>query len=468
MWTRLLLVLITVNACTSVSGSRALPRSDRPAVRGDGVAVETTAPTSARDLDTRDPSEAFGSAEAMAAAEAKGLTPILRVDDEPTPPPATIREAIQQGRTWFKFRIRAETVDQSGIDKDAKALTARTVIGYETAELHGFKGVVEVENVSRIGGRQYNTTENGRTQYPVVADPSGTEVNQAYLQKTLEWATIKGGRQVIILDNARFIGNVGWRQNEQTFDAVSTTIDAGGHVDVHLSWLANANRIFGDDSSMGDARMSSYLLNVGTAVGDHGRLVAYWYDLDYNSSSDMTALSTQTLGGRYKGALKASDDAAPVDFLLEYAHQTDTGKNPNRVNADYHHVMLGVPVGPVKIEAGQEVLEGSESNSGAFTTPLATLHAFNGWADKFLTTPTTGLEDNYVSIGGKISDTKLKAVYHNFHSEASSRDFGSELDLLIVTPLDEDSTWGAKYADFNAEDFATDTEKFWLWYETRF
>ena len=34
---------------------------------------------------------------------------------------------------------------------------------------------------------------------------------------------IKGGRQVIQFDDQRFIGNVGWRQLQQTFDSVLIT-----------------------------------------------------------------------------------------------------------------------------------------------------------------------------------------------------------------------------------------------------
>jgi len=42
---------------------------------------------------------------------------------------------------------------------------------------------------------------------------------------------------------------------------------------------------------------------------------------------------------------------------------------------------------------GYEVLEGN--GAIGFATPLATLHAFNGWADMFLTTPANGLKDLY-------------------------------------------------------------------------
>jgi hypothetical protein len=55
----------------------------------------------------------------------------------------------------------------------------------------------------------------------VVADPEGTEVNQVWVGYEKYDTNVKFGRQTFTLDNHRFIGNVIWRQNEQTYDAVS-------------------------------------------------------------------------------------------------------------------------------------------------------------------------------------------------------------------------------------------------------
>lgn len=396
-----------------------------------------------------------------------GAAPTDTADDpEELPEPRTIREAIEQGRPYLKIRIRAEEAHQSGLDKDSHAVTVRSVLGFETAALHGFSALVEVENVSRLGPKTYNDTYNGKTDRPVIADPTDTEVNQAYLQYAYEASTLRGGRQRITLDNQRFIGNVGWRQNEQTFDAVTAKSKAGP-VDLYLGWLDNANRIFGDDSPMGDARMNSWVVHAKADVLEKSSFTGYWYYLDFERSSGLTMVSTSTLGGRFVGAF-GGEDMPEIDVLAEYATQDDIGDNPSRVQADYSHFKVSGDAGPVTLGVGQETLHGSKSNSGAFSTPLATLHAFNGWADKFLNTPATGLQDTYVSVGGKLMGTKLQAVYHDFRSDASSMHYGQEIDLAAIRPIDENSTWGAKYANYDADDFATDTQKFWLWYETRF
>src|SRR3546814_3293516 len=64
----------------------------------------------------------------------------------------------------------------------------------------------------------------------------------------------------------------------------------------------------------------------------------------------------------------------------------------------------------------------------AFQTPLATLHAFNGWADRFLSTPGNGLEDIYVGVGGKHGQWNWQALWHDFSADRGGADYGTELD----------------------------------------
>ncbi|MCP5021405.1 MAG: hypothetical protein GY930_06475, partial [bacterium] len=147
----------------------------------------------------------------------------------------------------------------------------------------------------------------------------------------------------------------------------------------------------------------------------------------------------------------------------EMAQQEDAGDNPNSVDAGYMHGELGVELDKITLKLGTEVLEGSAAD-GAFSTPLATLHKFNGWADKFLATPGTGLEDTYVSISSTVNDVALTAVMHEFASESGSNDWGSEIDFAASLQLKEGMKVGAKYADFSSDDAAyADTAKMWLW-----
>ena len=138
-------------------------------------------------------------------------------------------EFLTSGKANVNSLLRYEYADidsfGGGPDpKESNALTLRTRLGYTTGVLAGFKGMLEFENVTSINGEdQYNPAglNPGSRDRSVIADPEATEVNRVWLAYD-NWDTqFKFGRQRIVLDGARFIGNVVWRQNEQTFDAFS-------------------------------------------------------------------------------------------------------------------------------------------------------------------------------------------------------------------------------------------------------
>ena len=146
--------------------------------------------------------------------------------------------------------------------------------------------------------------------------------------------------------------------------------------------------------------------------------------------------------------------------MLEYAHQNDYGENPNNYSADYFLVEGAVTSGGITGKLGYEILEGDSVQ--AFQTPLATLHAFQGWADKFLTTPVDGIEDLYVSVAMKIYGANLSLLYHRFSPEAGGPDYGSEWDLVVKKPFANRYAIVIKYSNYDARSFATDTEKAWV------
>ncbi|MCP3915771.1 MAG: alginate export family protein [bacterium] len=360
--------------------------------------------------------------------------------------------------------MRFENVDQDGFGSDANAATLDLILGYETAVWNDFQALIEFEGVSAIGNDTYNSTTNGETGRPVVADPEGEEVNQSYLSyRGWEDTTVRLGRQRITIGDHRFVGNVGWRQNEQTFDAVSVSSEALSDFDVFYSYVSNVNRIFGEKSPAGDANTGSHLLNVQRKFEEVGTLDVFAYALDYD---DLDALSTTTYGASFGGTVDMDD----IDLLysLRVAQQEDAGDNPNDVDAGYYNAELGVTTSGVTFKVGGEVLEGSGDAGDAFQTPLATLHKFNGWADQFLATPDTGLEDIYLSVGGTVKGTSLLAVYHDFSSDSESIDYGTELDLRATRKLADDLVGGIKFADYSADDFSVDTTKAWIWFEWSF
>jgi len=366
----------------------------------------------------------------------------------------TLGGALTGGKVSLDVRYRYEHVAQDNALKDANASTVRSRMGYATDSYHGVMGYLEFENITAVGAEDYNSGANGKTAYAVVTDPEGSEVNQAYLSwDALPATQLKYGRQRIILDNERFIGAVAWRQNEQTFDALSLVNKSLPDTVVSYAHLSNADRITGTN-----AEMSSNLLNASYSGLAAGVLTGYAYLLDYTKTASQ---STQTYGLRFAGGTKVGE-SGKVLYTAEFAQQSDYGKNAAKFDLNYLLAEVGGVMSGVTAKLGYEVLEGDGTNS--VQTPLATLHAFNGWADQFLTTPATGLEDNYLSVGGAAAGLNLLAVYHDFKANKGGGDFGTELDVQAMKKIDKIYSLIAKYASYSAGNAPgkVDTDKLWL------
>ena len=174
----------------------------------------------------------------------------------------------------------------------------------------------------------------------------------------------------------------------------------------------------------------------------------------------MTDSDNDTFGLRYAGAFDL--DSLKLLLTLEGAQQeVDAG------DTEYYFAELGAQIAGVTVKVAQEVL-GSDDGTVAFQTPLATKHAFNGWSDQFLATPDDGLEDTFVSVGGKLAGFKLLAVFHDFKSNEGSTDYGTETNVLVARPIGKNYVVGLKYADYSADDFKSDTRKYWAWAELKF
>ncbi|HEX4869615.1 MAG TPA: alginate export family protein [Moraxellaceae bacterium] len=361
---------------------------------------------------------------------------------------ALLQEAIFSGKTSLDLRLRTEYVDYE-TTPETDATTLRTVLGYKTGDYHGLKAFVEFENVSTLGNGDYNSGTTGygnkKTQYGLIADPALTQVNQSYL----EGYGFKAGRQKIIYDNARFVGDVGWRQNDQTFDAVS--FSNGSWVkDLTLSaaYVSRVNNIYGVTRAV-----EAPFANIRYAAFPQAKVSAFYYGVEEKTAPTS---SWQHAGLRVDGAISA------FLYELSWAQQSDYADATSATvpEADYTDIQLGYKIGPVTVKVEQEVLE------KGFKTPLATLHAFNGWADRFLTTPGNGLEDTNLKLFATLAGYNFVLAGHDFQAEASNEKFGQEVDFSVSKAVTSKVTAMLKYSEFNADGtvagFTNDTRKAWL------
>ena len=399
----------------------------------------------------------------MAVAAAACVTALAAICT-PVQAAETFTEAFTQGKASVSFRYRLETVDQDPFAKDAVASTLRGRLNFKTSDWMGFGAFAEFDYVATVGWDDYNAGSGntpGKTQYPVVADPTGPDLNQAFLQWTNTGGTLlRGGRQRVIFDNARFVGNVGWRQNEQTYDAAYFQQKTGSGLDFQLAYVWQVNRIFGRDVPAGTNDNNTWLANLAQEWKEVGKLSAYYYDID---NDDVAAFSTQTYGARFAGSRKMSD--AAVGYGIEYAHQVDAHNNAVDYSADYYRADLSVGFALATPYIGYESLSGDNTRAGAsFRTPLATLHAFNGWADVFLNTPDAGLDDLFGGVKGNLGAWGWDLVYHDFQAESGSDKFGKEFDASLSRKFAEKYSvlFKAAWFDANGKSSYQDTNKFWV------
>ncbi|PHS26781.1 MAG: hypothetical protein COA83_01835 [Methylophaga sp.] len=382
-------------------------------------------------------------------------------------------EALSSGKVSFSARLRYESVDQDNALKDADAFTIRTTLGYKTGQFHGFSAFAEVEDVSELGSDNYNSLTNGETAYSVVVDPEGTEINQAYLQYNGFDTEFRFGRQEITYRKApfhRFIGNILWRQNHQSFDALSVSNSSFENTTINYAYIDEIHTIFGDDRDVGtfikdgDIDLNAHLINIQYTGLPIGKLEGYGYFLDYN---DREAISSQTLGLRLSGA-RPLNESVKIIYTAEYANQDDY-KDGTMDDQSYYLAELGAKYNGWLAKVSYEMQEGDGTDS--FKTPLGTNHAFQGWADQFLSTPAQGLRDIYFTVVGKVLGAKVVVVYHDFETDKDSLDAGNEFDILVQKTFKQHYTVGVKYSDYNADsEFASrvDTEKFWLYGQIKF
>lgn len=378
-----------------------------------------------------------------------------------------------------QIRPRFENVDDgNAATKDANALTARTKLTVTGGlfEVEGLKASLGMIAVTNLLINDYNSGANGHGSlstgsYATVLDPQDGMLSEASISYTTGDTTLHIGRSNINLDNQRFIGTVGWRQLERSYD---TAYVANSSVE-NLKLLAAYVYGFAGVGGVATTETNSVLLNASYAVMPELKVTGYAYLLGSIHDTYGIALTGQV------------DVGAKVKYRAEYAMQSDATMETYGVAADadasYFNIDLGTNISGVIVGLNYEAQSGADSaGETAFSTPLGTNHGFNGWADQFLSTPTQGLNDLNVRVGYKAKDFgKLLVKYHVFTSDvdgvtstgSASDDLGSEIDVVYVNDIPGvNNVKGLiKYASYSAGDATirtNDVSKLWVGVDYKF
>ena len=371
----------------------------------------------------------------------------------------TIEDALKIGKDGAvkaDINYRFENVDQNaGTAKTANANTIRTRVGILSPSFHGVQGFAEYEGTHAMQS-DYNDARGHHTGFSTIADPAYNELNQLWLSYSAFDTVIKGGRQRIKLDDDRFIGNVGWRQLETTFDSALITNKSLPNTTINVGYIGNVQTFTSTTENI-----NAPILNVNYKLGDYGNVVGYGYWLDYTEKENY-AKSNQTFGLRLNGATPKIYTNYNLLYTAEWSIQQDYGHQTAAYEANRFNVMGGFNAYFLTFQGAMEQLNGNAN--GKFSTPLGTNHAFQGWADLFLTTPVNGIRDVFATVSAKVLDDSLtvSGVYHDFTDDTGNMHYGDEWDFQAVKKFGKHYSVLAKYAYYSADTFGTDTQKIWL------
>lgn len=344
---------------------------------------------------------------------------------------------LEQGNPLIDVRARYEGVDDKSKKLYADAYTLRARLGYQTPQWKGFSALAEMDAILDLDD-EFNSTRNGKIIYPTVADPEMAALNRLQLTYVSDYDTnIILGRQRVLLGDQRFVGNAGWRQHEQTYDAVSVSNTSIPGLSANYTYIDHVNRVYGPDAPVpatgptGAFHCDCHVLDLAyTGITDF-KLEAFGLLLDLAQNNGpastrlaTTKLSTETFGGRgeYTATLF---DAVTADMIGTYAYQSNYRNNPDTADLNYWRGEGSLGFAGLTATVGYEGMEGN--GKLGFSTPLATTHLFDGWADMFLTTPAAGLGNFYVK--GSYSMLPIARLFHIASVTATvvHRDFATDL-----------------------------------------
>jgi hypothetical protein len=356
-------------------------------------------------------------------------------------------EELVPGKLNLDYRIRWELFELDDGSPNRDGFSHRLRYGYRTPDLHGFTAMAEGESLWAIS--------DDEEIHPLDEAGTGTDLNQLWLDYSNQDAgSIKLGRQLYVLDDQRFIGHVGWRQNIQTFDALTGALTAVDRFRLDAFYFEAVNRVNGAH----DEFDGTWGLNASYVFGDQLKLVGFYYRMEVDSGQTLgLAVNSDTIGARISGELDVREHLT-LRYFASYAFQSDGDRHPASFDLSYVAGDIGATFHRFTLGAGVEFLEGD--GASGFSTPVATVHKFNGYADVFLPIASTsipsGLNDYYVYAGykvplGEYGVVPIKVVYHRFDANDVSADYGQELDIVASYAVNKYMRLIAKFGRYNTD-----------------
>ena len=259
--------------------------------------------------------------------------------------------------------------------------------------------------------------------------------------------SLKFGRQELVYDDHRLLGNVGWTQQARSHDAAVLKY----HRD---HWKAHLGVAFNNDQEK--LLRSPYLLN------NYRSLFYVWLHTESKKRSSLSWLAVadgfqvsnpvrDAIVYRYTFGPYATIQANPFDLTASFYYQT--GKTPaeERIQAYFFAIQAGLKFTPVSFRTGLDFLSGTKPNASrfnTFNTLYATNHKFYGTMDYFLNIPVDTRKGGLVDLWGQLKwpvnpRSTVSLDYHWFRlarkinsptnpSHLLNKSLASELDTAFL------------------------------------
>jgi len=369
-------------------------------------------------------------------------------DEESLPEAITPSGSVLDSIHFFSdSRLRYEYAEIDGLEESTLG-SLRTRFGIKTDSIAGFEFLAEGEHTWVLTDTDdYRPGPGfGPADHAIIADPDNFQLNRlqlSYLFEPLD-TRITVGRQKLTRADQRFIGAIGWRQNDQTFDAVVLENNSFDNISFSYAYVNQVNRIFGANApapALERWEGDSHLIDLTySGFADHTlRVFAYFLDFDHSPAS-----SGNTFGLELKGSRELSG-SSELSYLLTGAVQVDARDNPLDYREYYLRGQVGLNNAMGNIGAGVEMMT-SDGDGGRFRFPLGTNHKFNGFADAFLTTPVNGLIDTFLWAGTEAMSFRHVVTAHYFTTEHSRTDLGWEMDYVASRKICDNASFLLKGA----------------------
>ncbi len=408
----------------------------------------------------------------LAVLTASAVAAVCQAQEAAQAPAIALKlsESIAHGRLLLEVRPRYARITETAKPEATDAWTVRTMLGWQTAPFHDFRLTAQYIHTSIVGPKYMNDdpARIPTSAYPLLPDPANHSINQLFVDYSGVPATrLRVGRQILRIDDQRFISDVDFRQTPQVFDGATIVNTSLPGIEIQLGEYRRMHTVLDRTN-----KLRLHILHAAWNPAPDHTLAAYGYWHDQAATGSQTGFSNnaQRINGAHAEGGFSLNDTWRWTYYLAYARQNRINRGDARINADYTRIGAGFSTSMSGVRIDHEV-KGSNRGVYGFQTPLTDFYAFNGWALQYTSTPREGLRDTWFTARHQIDKLEFFMEVHRFRSDFGGLMLGRELDVGLTYPVLNNLEIKLQHAQFKAGSGAratNDVDKTWLAFTYRY